>query len=77
MSQDVLTELDPFGCHIAENNIFVDKDPIGNRVVSLNVDIIIIGQRSDLFHNLTVDFLSDFPRLFNFFSPAGKLTKFT
>jgi hypothetical protein len=75
VSEDIVTKLNPFGRHVAENHVIFDKDPVRDRVIHLHVNVIFISQHPEFLHDLAVDFCSDFPGTLRSFNPAGKLTE--
>jgi hypothetical protein len=40
LPKNVATELDPFRSNVAENNVLVDEDAIGNGEIGVQVNII-------------------------------------
>jgi hypothetical protein len=75
LSKNVAAELNPFRSNVAENNVLIDEDAIGNGEIGVQVNIIRIGQLPWHFHRLTVNLFSYSPRVLRFFGPPSKLTK--
>jgi hypothetical protein len=75
LSKNIATELNPFRSNVAENNILIDEDAIGNGEIGVQVNVIQIRQLPWYFHPFTVNLFSYSPRVLRSFNPAGKLTK--
>ena len=65
----------PLLSYIAEDDVLVDKDPVRDREIAVQVNIIRIGQLPGDLRDFTVDLFPYFPRVFWLFSPAAKLAK--
>ena len=75
LPQKAATKRDPFRSNVAENNVLVDEDTIGDGEIIVHVNVKSICQLPGGFDGFAIDLLSDSAGVFPPFRPAGKLTK--
>src|ERR1044072_49284 len=75
LREHIATKLNPVRSDVAENNVFVNKDAVGDEEIFVQVHISIVAQWSGAFDDFTIDLFSDDSRILCRFSPLRKLTQ--
>jgi hypothetical protein len=73
--QNIPTEIDPGRSYIAENDVLIEEDAVGNVEVLLQVEIFGVVQVPLNLYYFAVDLCPDFPGILEVFGPPWKLTK--